>query len=301
MKLIRNMIVKHWDQNAIQDRNRKASQTPVSGITKHVDIPYLPDSLRVHFLDIYYPENTRSPLPVIVDIHGGGWMYGNKELNEYYCLYLASLGFAVVNINYRLAPAVHISEQISDIFAALRWLQQNGQDYCCDTENYFICGDSAGGHLSALTAAIQASEPLQKVYQVKPCGTAAKAVGISCGVFDLSMLYNTFHPLKREMGMIILGDKPRRSPYYSRINLKDIIAGLKLPPFHLVSCEADSLHPQSVAFDALLTQNNVDHAVSFWSLTDGPDLTHVFNILYPQRKESVAASNAMADLFRKQL
>lgn len=55
-------------------------------------------------LDVYRPKSVEGALPVIVDIHGGGWYYGDKELNKYYCMSLVKYGFAVVNVSYRLAP-----------------------------------------------------------------------------------------------------------------------------------------------------------------------------------------------------
>ena len=67
-------------------RKRIALQRPTPGITQVTDIAYLPDGHRGHLLDVYYPEGTAEPLPVVIDIHGGGLMYGYKELNKYYIL-----------------------------------------------------------------------------------------------------------------------------------------------------------------------------------------------------------------------
>lgn len=57
--------------------------------------------------------------PVIIDIHGGGWMYGTKEINKNYCLVLAQNDYVVVNINYRLAPDFSVADQLRDCFSPL--------------------------------------------------------------------------------------------------------------------------------------------------------------------------------------
>ena len=57
-------------------------------------------------LDVYRPGNAAGDkLPVIIDVHGGAWVYGDKERYQYYCMNLAQMGFAVVNFTYRLAPS----------------------------------------------------------------------------------------------------------------------------------------------------------------------------------------------------
>ena len=59
---------------------------------------------KLHLLDVYRPRKASGTLPVIINIHGGAWVYGDKKVYAPYCMYLASRGFAVVNASYRLAP-----------------------------------------------------------------------------------------------------------------------------------------------------------------------------------------------------
>ncbi|CAH0121555.1 hypothetical protein PAE9249_04086 [Paenibacillus sp. CECT 9249] len=146
--IVRQMIRRGWEQVRKQDLARIARQTPTPGVGEDVDLAYLDDGDPMHLLDIYYPAGTKGLLPTIVDIHGGGWMYGDKELNKYYCLYLAAQGFAVANISYRLLPNTDLLGQVQDIFAALHWLEKHGSQHHCDLSRFYICGDSAGGHLT---------------------------------------------------------------------------------------------------------------------------------------------------------
>ena len=62
--------------------------------------------------DAYYPAENDGKLPVIIDIHGGGWMYADKDLNIFYNQYLASRGFLVFSVSYRLVPSVAVPDQL---------------------------------------------------------------------------------------------------------------------------------------------------------------------------------------------
>ena len=138
-----------WKQTEKADNARLATQSEPEGVTQINNLAYIDDGDRYHLLDVYYPENTEGKIPVIIDIHGGGWMYGDKELNKIYCLNLAKRGFVVFNISYRLAPGVTVNEQLQDCAYALKWISENMKDYPCDTDNIMLTGDSAGGQLSS--------------------------------------------------------------------------------------------------------------------------------------------------------
>ena len=85
------------------DDRRDAGLTTPEGIRRFDDIVYGEDAER-QILDVYRPKDKAGVLPVIVSVHGGGWVYGDKERYQYYCMDLACRGFAVVNFTYRLAP-----------------------------------------------------------------------------------------------------------------------------------------------------------------------------------------------------
>ena len=66
-------------------------------------------NLKWQKLDVYRQKDATGKLPVIVSVHGGGWVYGDKERYQFYCMDLAERGFAVVNFSYRLAPEYKFS------------------------------------------------------------------------------------------------------------------------------------------------------------------------------------------------
>jgi acetyl esterase/lipase len=100
-------------------------------------------------LDILRPEPMPAqPMPVVVEIHGGGWREGEKDAQRN--IALAQHGFFTVTINYRLSLEAVFPAQIEDAKTAIRWLRANAQTYNIDPDRIGVWGHSAGGHLSAL-------------------------------------------------------------------------------------------------------------------------------------------------------
>ena len=123
---------------------------PNRPLPAHADVPYAALS-PAQKLDIYLPDHGESPLPVILHIHGGAFMGGDKADTQLEPM-LAGLarGYAVVSINYRLSGEALFPAQIQDIKAAVRWVRAHTAQYGFDPARVAAWGGSAGGHLSAL-------------------------------------------------------------------------------------------------------------------------------------------------------
>lgn len=106
------------------DDIRDAGLTAPDDVIRYKDIAYGKDSA-MQVLDVYRPKDTKGNLPVIVSVHGGGWVYGDKELYQYYCMSLAQRGFAVVNFTYRLAPEYQFPAPVEDTNSVLAWILDN--------------------------------------------------------------------------------------------------------------------------------------------------------------------------------
>jgi acetyl esterase len=181
MSILFKLFQKQWNKTEKKDAQRIASQEPVQGIEEVTDIAYIDDGLRGHLLDVYFPRKAQDKkLPVVIDIHGGGWMYGYKELNKNYNLYLSSSGYTVFSLSYRLAPEVFMPDQIKDIFAALKWIDEHMDEFPCDRNNVYLTGDSAGGQLAGYTAVIYNNPVLEKAFCVSGAGFKFNAVALIC-------------------------------------------------------------------------------------------------------------------------
>ena len=99
------------------DERDKGLVTPAD-VKRYDNICYVKggDKDASHYLDVYRPlERSEDKLPVIVNVHGGGWVYGDKETYQFYCMDLCRRGYAVVNASYRLAPLFKYPAQLEDV------------------------------------------------------------------------------------------------------------------------------------------------------------------------------------------
>lgn len=296
MDILKPVLLKFWKITEKNDNKRIASQAPTPGITQITDIPYADDNMKEHLLDLYYPEGTNEKLPVIIDVHGGGWLYGYKEINKYYCLKLAEKGFLVASVNYRLADKFQFIDQIADVFSAFSWLSKNLKDYPADTGNIFLVGDSAGGQLVCMSEAIRESEKLQKAFCVTPT-LSFRAIGAICPAVDLlspNFMMNV--NLKS-----LLGEKPKENPLYKYMNYENV-AYLGMAPFYIVTADGDFLRKQAEKLKKILDRHGVENV--FYRYTDrldGKPLQHVFSVVNPYSEPAKREIKTMTDFFKSKI
>ncbi|MBI1249304.1 alpha/beta hydrolase fold domain-containing protein [bacterium] len=139
-------------QRANGNRPGQGPQQQVEGVKIIRDINYGDGSIKQQRLDIAIPEKptTDKPLPVIVLIHGGGWMGGSPGPFLSRAMPLVREGdYAAVSIGYRLTGVASWPAQINDCQAGLRWVKANAEKYNWDPNRIVLWGSSAGGHLVA--------------------------------------------------------------------------------------------------------------------------------------------------------
>lgn len=124
------------------------------GSILHGNIPYQGDTLQKHLLDIYLPANVKGKVPLIVFIHGGGWLSNDKYSDMGYMKETVSeileSGFALASIDYRWSTQAAFPAQMLDCNAAISFLVDNADKYGLDIDRMALMGFSAGGHLAAM-------------------------------------------------------------------------------------------------------------------------------------------------------
>jgi len=113
-------------------------------------------------LDLYLPKSHSTLLPTLMLFHGGGWVAGQKERNVFQLLPYLSLGWAVINVEYRLASNSLAPAAVEDCLCALRWAASHAKEYNFDTSKIVLTGGSAGGHLALITGILPAESILRR-------------------------------------------------------------------------------------------------------------------------------------------
>lgn len=277
------------------DYARTAYWHDPESIDAYCDIAYLPDGgndegeVRGHLLDIYLPHdavvrNSRTT-PVYIDIHGGGFVYGYKELNRNFNTHLTACGFAVVSLNYRPAPQATLRGQLEDVQAALRWLGKHLSEYPVDASSLFITGDSAGGALALLTLAIESNPKAALAFGIEQAsGTKFKGGALVCGVYSLASAERTaassdYDPVWRANLENVVGTE-----FFEGLESADpmfltpagIVANCELPPLYIQTSSDDFLQADSLALATALARHNADFEIHDWKVGKAQSLGHVF-------------------------
>ncbi|MBO6130198.1 MAG: alpha/beta hydrolase [Pseudobutyrivibrio sp.] len=170
------------------DKKRDAKLVIPDNIVVERDINYLGNGDKMNLMDINYEKGTTGVKPTIVSIHGGGYIYGTKEVYKHYAAYLASLGFVVVNFNYHLAPKAKFPSQLSEINSVMEWIAANGREHHIDLANIIMVGDSAGAQLCSHYAAIFTNPEFEKLFPFEtPKALSIKAIGLNCGMYKFAL------------------------------------------------------------------------------------------------------------------
>ncbi len=283
------------------DKIRLDGQAVPDGVEELNDVEYLSDGHLLHKFDVYRPSGVSGKLPVVVDIHGGAWVYGDKELNKKYCLHIAKAGFAVVNLSFRLIPEVDFAGSMKDILSALKYVKENADKLGIDLDNAFVTGDSAGGHTAAMLTALAENERLQELFGgVSPiefkaaCFVSAafnpsKMAKIPCaGVALFDGLYGEFYRIGK--------NKFKRKLYdFSNVIPKNMC------PTYFISAYGDFLRNQTLAVKAEFDALGIENELMYFDkpLADGNKLMHVFNALEPWWEASRIANDGMCEFFKK--
>lgn len=283
------------------DKKRMSTQTPPENVVKVKDVTYLDDGNPYHKFDVFYPEGTipEEGLPVIIDIHGGGWMYASKDLNEYYCMELANKGYCVFSISYRLVPDVTVYEQIKDCTDALAYINSNMKNYPANKKTVMLTGDSAGGQLALYSTILNNNPDAREIF-----GTVDTKLNIKCLLLTSPVTYaksgGWFSIYTKKMW----GKDYKTKAAHNYMDLDEImVLANNMPPTYFITSSGDTLaHDQTVnAYNYFADKGYECEIQDFTDLRDGKKLPHVFSVLDPFDEYGQKAINDALDYYQKAL
>lgn len=245
-------------------------------------------------LDVYRPKQAKGEdLPVIFSVHGGGWMYGDKERYQYYCMSLAQRGFAVVNFSYRLAPENKFPAQLEDLNLVCKWMMKRAGRFHFDTERIFAVGDSAGAQLLGLYAGICTNPEFAKKFDLQvPEEFAITAMALNCGVYEIK-------PKQGDLTSQIMEELLPEHGTEEELEKMNVLAGItdEYPPVFCMSAVADFLKDQAMLLSAKLIEQNVPFVLRIFG-DKVNQLGHVFHCDI-KTIDAAQCNDAECDFFRE--
>ena len=251
---------------------------------KVMNIPYTSDALsKRQKLDIVYPEETIGPYKVIVLIHGGGWLSGDKQSEAIAPLFEAlNQGYAVVSVNYRLSGDARWPAQLYDLKAAIRFLRENADTYRLESEKIVVWGVDAGGHLALMLAATNNLPDYEQTEMGSPdYSSHVDGVIAWYAPTDLLNLPQRLMPMANRLMGFNLQSNPDAVKLASPLTL----ASDSFPPLLLVHGTNDSIVPYRQSLDLLHKVNVLtgDLRAELVTLEDGihgdPSIRTSVNVL----------------------
>lgn len=282
------------------DRKRDAGLKVPDRIEAFYDLPYDDN----HLLDIYRPKEIKGTLPVIVNVHGGAYVYGSKEVYKYYGMFLAMQGFVFVNVNYTLAPEKKFPVQLGELCGAMQWVVQNCGKYGMDLKNVFVVGDSAGAQMASQLGAIYSNPEYAALFPFAfPPEIRIGAVALNCGMYDLlKIAREPFNEAVEFMDNYTIMETYLGAEGRKRENMLDVCGNItsEYPPAFVMTSYYDFLRENARPFYELLRQKGIPAEYHLYGKEGQEYMGHVFHCNM-NLKEAEECNKDECDFFKKYL
>ncbi len=249
------------------------------GTILHGNIPYNNDTLPKHLLDIYLPANTKGKLPLVIFIHGGGWLSNNKYADIGYMkktvAEIVGSGFAMASIDYRFSTQAVFPAQMQDCNRAISFLYDNADKYGFDKNRFAVMGFSAGGHLASMVGLSKNNAIGTFFMPGSSKSFQFKGVVDFYGPAELLLFPGNDDPSSPES--LLIGAAPLARPDLAKAASPVTYVDKNDPPFLIIHGEKDNLvsPKQSQLLSAWLTIANVPNELII--VKDAPHFGEMFD------------------------
>ena len=248
------------------------------------DLTYMDDGKIEHRFDLYFPKGVSfenmDKKRIILDIHGGGFVYGLKEINMCFNMHVARrTGLPVASVNYTIVPNGSIVNEVTEIVTAIEHLKNT-----YGVEDLFLMGDSAGGFLAYTVWAVMNDKDIRHDYNCfhNLSVNVEGIIMISPGTCDsqnyIKALDEAYFP----------DDPINQVPVYARdLTLLSEKCKKDPPKILLTTSDLDSMLKETLYMYEYLSKNNLNVKLyNGVSKEDGNKLYHVFPVGHPDWPES---------------
>ncbi|MDY4770963.1 MAG: alpha/beta hydrolase [Lachnospiraceae bacterium] len=264
-------------------------------ITQIPNILYMDYDYPNHNMDLYFPTNPPTGLPLIIDIHGGGLMSGSKEFNKPFCCELARAGFIVMAIEYPKVPEATLSTMLNDVLTAEAKAIEYARSLNPSPNQVCIIGDSAGAFLALYTTAIIKNPKLASEFGIENVpDIPISALGFISGLFYTTAndYYGAFY--KR----LLYGKSAIRFDIPKHVDPDcEEVAGV-LPPCYILTSAGDYLKDYTIRFERALSRYHIQHVYQYMR---NKQLQHDFPVMDTNAIESKGVIIDIANTFKRYL
>ena len=262
---------------------------PRGKITRDKDIGFRRVAGRTLRLDVFRPSAPPPPgtrRPAVLQIHGGGWVIGDKREQGIPLLkHLASRGWVGFNANYRLSPGATWPDPLVDLKHAVAWIREHADEYDVDRDFIAVTGGSAGGHLAAMMALTE--NDLEYQAGIEDADTSFQAAVPFYGVYDFTNRNDTMPDefiswvLEPIVMKRFIADEPDEFAKASPIDR----VHPDVPPFFVIHGDRDTLAPVEDAREFARKLGEVSKAPVFYLELHGAQ--HAFDVFTSIRTRRV--------------
>ena len=255
-------------------------------VTEIKDVSYVDDNEPGHKLDIFVRmDGTKKP--VLIDIHGGGFISEDKAMNRLFGNYMAKLGFVVFELNVRLAyPEWTVFDQIEDIDKGVRFALRCASEYEGDTDQLYIAGHSSGGVLAFTECMLSSSPEMLADFGLKERNYKYKGLITDCGLMHFYKSSIAYWGMRK----MIFPKRYKEDKRYRYLTAENNEYIQKLPKAALLTNSKDVLKKMTYYFDGVLNQKGVEHRLFEYG-KDG----HTGIIFKPYTDENLAVLKSVRE------
>ena len=255
-------------------------------VTEIKDISYADDNDPGHKLDIFVRMDG-SKKPILIDIHGGGFISEDKAMNRLFGAYMAKLGFVVFELNVRLAyPEWTVFDQIEDIDKGVRFAIERAGKYEGDTDQLYIAGHSSGGVLAFTECMLSSSPEMLADFGLKERNYKYKGLITDCGLMHFYKRSIAYWGMRK----MIFPKRYKEDKRYRYLTAENNEYIQKLPKAALLTNSKDVLKKMTYYFDGELSQKGVEHRLFEYG-KDG----HTGIIFKPYTDENLAVLKSVKE------